>query len=394
MKNLKKHPLLISILALVLMLSACGKNEETEQNGARQPGTENRENRNPDFGGKPNMNTNEISVVTQAIKLTDVVEYVSISGTLEGINDIAIISEVHGRIVSISKNLGDIVEAGDEIAKIDNEEIELQLTQTKASTLAAKANYESEEIKFQINEELYKKQSISEVEYILAKSSFESAKAAYDGAMANQLLAERAFDNSLFKAPISGKIATLPIKFGEYIPLGTEVATIVDDSKMVIRTGAGPSIIQKIEKNEEVELTTKLSNKTFTGIITGVGLKPGRDNFNYPIVIQAENTQNLLSGQLVSGKIATTYYNDVITVNPSSVISYYDTKFVYVVDTENKVEKREIDILIEVSETCIVQNGLEIGDEVIIQGMDLVKEGSLVTTKKSSSKSELSQLEN
>ncbi len=62
-------------------------------------------------------------------------------------------------------------------------------------------------------------------------------------------------------------------------------------------------------------------------------------------------------------------------------------------DAENIVQKREIDILIEVSETCIVQSGLEIGDEVIIQGMDLVKEGSLVSVKKSSSKIDLAQLE-
>jgi hypothetical protein len=63
-----------------------------------------------------------------------------------------------------------------------------------------------------------------------------------------------------------------------------------------------------------------------------------------------------------------------------------------VVNSENVVQKREIDILTEVSETCIVKNGLEFGDRVIIQGMDLVKDGSLVTTKNSTTQTDLTIL--
>lgn len=407
---------LISILILALTLSACGSGSEGNQTEKGKTDTkERRDTRSrtdneaktetqdrsqsrgqSEVGGRSEAggrsaasSSKEISVVTKTIQLSDVTEYATISGKIEGISDISIIAEVSGKVISISKKLGDYVKAGEEIAKIDNEDIELQLAQAKASSLAAKANYESEEIKFQINEELYEKQSISEVEYILAKSSFETAKAAYDGAMANQKLAERELGNSLFTAPVSGRIATLPIKVGGYLSIGTEVASIVDDSQIVIKTGAGPSLIQKLEKNDLVELTTKLSHTAFTGKISGIGLKPGSDSFNYPIEIEAENNLNLLSGQLVSGKIAVNQYEDVLTVNPSSVVDYYGIKVVYVVDSENLVHKREIDILAEVSETCIVKSGLQIGESVIIQGMDQVKEGSLVVAKNSDSNNDL-----
>ncbi len=406
MKTFTKNSTLTIALTLILAftLSACGAKAESNQTGNGKTDTNGRsdveartdaEGRSDvdgksDKGERPTANkTSEISVVTKTIEPADVVEYASISGMIEGITDISIIAEVSGRIVSVSKNLGDYVEVGEEIAKIDNEDIELQLTQAKASTLAAKANYESEKIKYQINEELYETESISEVEYILAKSSYETAKAAYDGAKANEKLAERQLSNSLFTAPVSGKIATLPIKLGDYIAMGTEIANIVDDSRVVIRTGAGPSLIQKLTKNSIVELTTTLSDKTFQGVITGIGLKPGSDNFNYPIEIEAENEINLLSGQLVNGKIAVNNYEDVITVNPSSVVDYYGIKVVYVVDSENLVHKREIDILTEVSETCIVQSGLQFGDDVIIQGMDQVKEGSLVSTKSTASQNDV-----
>ena len=386
---------LITILILALTLSACEAKSESNQAGNEKANSEGRSDTHgkPDKGGRATAATsNEISVVTESIELSDVTEYATISGKIEGISDVSIIAEVSGKIVSISKNLGDYVTAGEEIAKIDNEDIELQLAQAKASSSAAKASYESEEIKFQINEELYQKQSISEVEFILAKSSYETAKAAWDGAKANQKLVERQLRNSLFTAPVSGRIATLPIKVGGYLSIGTEVASIVDDSRIVIKTGAGPSLIQKLEKNDLVELTTKLSQTTFTGKISGVGLKPGSDNFNYPIEIEAENNLNLLSGQLVSGKIVVNQYNDVITVNPSSVVDYYGIKIVYVVDSENLVHKREIDILTEVSETYIIKSGLQIGDKVIIQGMDQVKEGSLVTTKNSVLSKDLAEL--
>jgi len=374
---MKKSTILlyISILSLVL-LTACGK---TASASAKKSG--NREQK-----------SSEVSVVTYTIELSDLAEYAEISGKLEGISEVSVISEVSGKIISISKGLGDSVESGEEIARIDNGDIEAKLAQAKAGTLAAKANFDSESIKHQVNAELYEKTAISEVEFILSKSAFETAKANYDGAKASQMIAERNYDNSRFTASVTGKIAILPISLGQYIPIGTEVAKIIDDSKMIIRTGVGPSLIQRMTKGDVVELAAQLSDQSTVGIVTGIGLTPGSDNFNYPLEIEVVNDQNLLSGQLVKGKIKIDTYEGVIAITPSSVISYYDKKIVYVLDENSRVSQRKIKIYAEVSERCIVESGLFEGDQLIIQGQDSVKDGLLVKSKSSSDILDLTQL--
>ena len=354
------------LILFIITLTACGKKPSETKNK---------------MGGNSRVKVKTTSVVVQTLQLQNVDEFAEITGTLEGIYDVDLMSEVSGKIVSISKNLGDKVNAGEKIAKIDNEELSLQVAQAKANTLSAKARYDSEQIKYQISEQLYAKKSISEVEYITAKSSFETAKASYDGAKANEELAQRKFNNSLFIAPFSGKIAALPIKIGQYIGMGTKVASIVDDSKMIIRTGVGPSLIQKIHKGEKVCITTQTGNQSCNGKIVGIGATPGSDNFNYPIEIEVENNLNFLSGQLINGTIKVSTYENVIAINPSSIKSFYDRDYVYVIDSESKAQKRDVVIETEISEKVIIKSGLQAGDSLVIQGFESIKENAKVSVK-------------
>jgi RND family efflux transporter MFP subunit len=185
----------------------------------------------------------------------------------------------------------------------------------------------------------------------------------------------------MFVSPVDGKIATLPITIGQLVNNGTKVASIVDDSRMIIRTGIGPSLIRRVKKGETVCLTTKFGTGACSGVVTAIGAKPGNDNFNYPIEIEVANNLDLLSGQLVSGKVKVNSYEDVIAVNPSSVKDFYGKKYVYVVDSASKVQKRIIEVEDEVSERVIVKSGLKVGDNIVIQGFEFVKENQKVSTK-------------
>ena len=354
---------IIAIFILIIILTGCGK-----RSGSRKGQMEQQKDTIP-------------TVSTMEIQTSSVDEYVSLTGKVEGINEVTLIAETNGKIIKTHKHLGDSVKAGESIAEIDHEEINIQLEQAQSNALAFEALLESEAMKYRSAQKLYKKNSISETEFILSESSYKSAQANYNGAVANVKLMQKNIEKATFRASISGKIANLPVSNGDYVSIGSQICKIVDDTQMIIRTGTGQKTIKQISKNDPAIIFSKNDDQVVLGKVEAVGYGVSSDGFNYPLEIIFDNHEHLISGELVNIKIRINSYTDVIKLKPSSVKSFYDDKFVYIVNNENVIEKRKIDILDEISGVSIVSNGLQIGDQIVIEGFELIQEGTKVNPK-------------
>jgi len=106
-----------------------------------------------------------------------------ITGTLTPIQDVNIPAETGGIAENVSVEIGDEVEAGSELIKIDDEVLLIQKRQAEASLESAQANYE----------EL--KNGATEEELARVRSSYENAKTSLESAKTNLSLMEELFNN-------------------------------------------------------------------------------------------------------------------------------------------------------------------------------------------------------
>lgn len=355
---------LIIILSLsLLILSGCAKKTNKNQN---------------------NIKKNEqqiVTVISQEVQLQDLQEFIEVTGKLEGNTDIVMTSETSGKIVRLSKRLGDWVSAGQEIGRVDNEAVKNRYDQAKSALSSAETSKETAELNMTTSENLYKANNISLVEYKQAKIALKGAEANLDGARANMEASRQALNNSRLIAPVSGYITDFPLKVGQYLSTGAQVCTIVDSKVLIIKTGVGESDIKKLKKGQSVAINYPDYPETFKGIINGVGIKPLAGTATYPIEIQLSNPSNkLLPGMVITAKILSNTYHNVIYTTYNNVRNVYDKNYVFVVNN-NTAERREVELGVSVNEKVVIKSGLKAGERLVVEGSDNLEDGTKVTEK-------------
>ncbi len=321
-----------------------------------------------------------ILVMVEEMTARDLDKFIKITGRLEGITDIDLLSQTNGEVVEIFKKLGDWIEKGENIGRIDNSDAKSQLEQAKASLLAAEAALESAEMNLQASEKLFQKDLISESEMLSAKSTYKTALANYNGLSSSLDLAKKKLENSEFTAPVSGFIAELNLEIGEMVSQGMHIASIVNSRKLLIKTGVSESDISYIQKNNPVKI--RYENNEYSGKIIGKGIRPVRGGNNYPIEILLDNPNlKLYPGMIVEGNIFSRTYKDVLYTSIENLRQKYDQDYLYVINEKNRAERHIVELGEKVANKIIIRSGLEAGDKIAIDGIDSLTDGALVEVK-------------
>lgn len=358
---LNKIKIVVLVTLTVLFLISCGK---------------------PNGNGQFNREVKEeaILVMVQKMQPRDLEKYVKVIGKLEGITDVNLLSETNGKVVEIFKNLGNWVNKGDAIGRIDNVDAENQLKQAKASLLAAEATLESATINFQTSDNLYKKELISESEFLQAKSNLKNAQAGYDGMKASLEMARKNFENSEFTAPVSGYIAELNLEVGEMVNSGMIIAGIVNSQKLMLKTGISESDIPYVKKGDSVTISYR--GKKYDAEVSGVGMRPKTGGNNYPVEIKLNNkNMELYPGMVVEGRIFSRTFENVLYTSIDNLREKYDQQTVYIINDQNRAELHIVKLGEKVSNNVIITSGLESGDQLVIDGIDSITENALVEVR-------------
>ena len=349
----------ITLLILSLMLIHCGRSSETTK--------------------QKKLQEKVVPVIVEKVQERDLQQFIYITGKLEGIVDITMSSETNGKIIELYKKLGDPIEKGETIGRIDNQELLIQLEQANANLLAAEASFDMAEINWKTAENLYKINSISELEYVQAKSNYKNALSGLQAAKANLKRNQKSVDNSNLVSPVTGVIADLHLEIGEYLSMGQPIATIINKNELIIKTGIGETSIHAIKNGQQVYLQTEFSEDEYIGIISGIGLKPIQGTANYPIEIHIKNPdQLLLPGMVVQGKIVSKVYKNAMYTNLNNIASQYDDRFVFIIDENNIAKKTFVKLGAEIADNVLITEGLQLADQLVIEGIANLEDGTKV----------------
>lgn len=318
-----------------------------------------------------------ILVMVQNMQLRNLDKFIKVTGKLAGITDVNLTSETNGKVVEIYKKLGDWVNTGDAIGRIDNYDAKNQLKQAEAALMAGEASLESAAINFESAEKLYEKQMISDSEFLQAKSSLKNAQAGYDGLKVSKEIARKNLENSEFTSPVSGFIAELNLEVGEMVSTGKQIAGIVNSKKLLLKTGISEGDISHVKKGDTVTLI--YNDRQYNGKVKGVGIRPSTGGNNYPIEIELANkNMQLFPGMVVAGRIFSRTFENVLYTSMENLREKYDQQFVYVINDENRAELHIVKLGEKINNNVIIKSGLKPGDKLAIDGIDSLTENALV----------------
>jgi len=272
-------------------------------------------------------------------------------------------SEINGKVKTILKKEGDILNEGETIIILDKK-------QYQASYNQARANFNSKKTSFNSIKALYKKGLSSKTEYNNSKAELSKSEAELKIAQIN-------LENTEIKAPFSGVIEKIYVEEGEIISsYNSNLVNFINDDIIVITSYIAEKLYEKL-KNITVAEVEFINSVRKPAKINYISNQSDSKTKTFEIELEINNKEK----NIKDGMTATTYLT-IDKISAHKIKSSYLT-----IDTEgnigikaiknNKVTFLKADILSDEGDYIFINN-IEPELEIITTGHGLVEIDDIV----------------
>lgn len=303
-----------------------------------------------------------VSVVTEQVQTHQVSQSLSLIGKLEAAQSVILSPEVAGKVEQISVEANQDVKKGQLLIRLNDDK-------AKAAVSEAQAYLKDERRKLKEFERLVKRSAITQTELDAQKASVSIAQ--------SRLASANASLNSLhIKAPFDGTVGFIDFSLGKMVSVGNELLTLDNLSIMQLDLQVPEHYLSLLTKGMKVQAKSNAwPNELFEGKVVGIDSRISQETLNIRVRIHFTNEQLLLKpGMLLSIQMAFPAIEAPII--PVQALEYSGTKrYVYVVDEENKVKRTEIWLGARIDNQVVIEKGLEIGQQIVVQGIVNMRDG-------------------
>lgn len=329
----------------------------------------------------------EPAVVVARIQVEEISKPEDFTGRVEAIDSVDIRARVEGFLRAIDFQPGQQVQAHDSLFEIEPDQFQAQLASAQAELARTQAALTSAQQAYQRTKELFASRTISQAAMDTATENYDIARANVTAAQAAVDLAQLNVSYTNIKAPISGVISKSNFSVGSLINASSgPLARIVRLDPLRVAFALAESTLITFRQQEshgasppKLDLSLRLANGTMfkgTGRIEYVdsevnpqtGTATARAIFDNPDRI-------LVPGQFVTLIVREQDAPRLPVVPQTAVLRDREGPYVYVLGADNTVSMRRVELGTRVATGWAVTKGLSGGDEVVVQGVQRLRDG-------------------
>jgi membrane fusion protein (multidrug efflux system) len=316
--------------------------------------------------------------------------------SIQGQQNIEIRPRVEGYIDKIYVDEGAVVRAGQPLFKISAPEYEQEVRTATASIKSAQAAVSSAKLAVNKVKPLVEKEIISKYELETAQYNYDSALATLAQANASLVNARTNLGYTTVTSPVNGVVGSIPFRLGSLVSsnnteplttvssIGNVYAYFAMNEKVLLTFSEGSgTLAQKIKQLPQVSLLLsdgsiygeKGKIETVNGLInTETGSVNIRARFPNPRGI-------IRSGSSTTVRIPTQVKEGLI-IPHSATFELQDKIFAVTVGKDGKTKNANITILEnKAGNYYVVTSGLKAGDQIVLEGVASLKEGTEIKTQ-------------
>jgi membrane fusion protein (multidrug efflux system) len=307
-------------------------------------------------------------------------KFIKYSGVIHARQQARILSEVSGKVKSINAKVGDPLEPGDPILKIDDEVLKYTVEQAEANVLRLEAAHDVSKKDLTRKKNLFEKNVISEFEFDAAKANEKTNRALLNSAKASLKIAKRELRETLIKSPFKGILAERTVDIGSNVGQGTMIATVVAIDKVKIKIGVSEQVIARLKQNQEVIVETDAyPGKKYKGVIDSVGTKADDKTLSFPAEIMINNDKEpiLKPGMVARTTINTDNFSNVISLPEEAIYENNGAYYAWIIKN-NTAHKVKVIPSSFIGTNVVIKKGIKPNQTVVVSGRERLLEGSPV----------------
>jgi len=313
----------------------------------------------------------------------------SFPGLASASTEVNLSFRVGGPLISRPVDVGDEVEAGDVVARIDPNDFEVRLEGVRGQLERAKAAQAYAQTEYDRIARIMKEDpgATSEVALDTVQRQLNVAKADARSLEAGVAAAEDQLKYTQLKAPFSGRVASIYVENFEDVLPKQPIVRIIDRTRIDFKISIPEGLIGYAPYVEEVILRfDAFEGRGFKATIKEIGEEATQATRTYPVTLVMDQPKDveILAGMAGNAQITSKppdLESSGITIPADTVFSdgaSPDT-YVWVCDVAGqKLEKRKVEATHFSGTGLGVQSGLSAGEWILIAGVHTAKEGQQV----------------
>lgn len=257
------------------------------------------------------------------------------TGTVEPIRTVEVKSKAGGEILEMLVDVGDEVQPGTLLARVDPRDVQNRYDQAEADLEVARASFENAKAQFERNRQLLDAGVITQQEFESSNLQFANAQASLTRAETNFELAELQLNDVTIRAPLAGTILTRNVEEGSVIQSasgnvsgGTALFTMAELSSMRVRTLVDETDLGDLRAGMAATVTVEAyPDRTFRGEVEKIEPQAVvQSNVTmFPVIITLDNSSGLLkSGMNAEVEILIDQATDVVLIPNNTVVTMQD----------------------------------------------------------------------
>ena len=343
---MKPDKYLLTLITLLLAASGC-EQEQTTGGGGRGRG-------------------GAAIVVTQLIELQPMVDEIQALGTANANESVNIQSRIPSLIERIAFEEGQLVNKGDLLIELENNEIVAGLAVAEAALSESRSLYDR-------SRSLAETQAISAsgLEQLLAQVQVDEA----------QVEAARArLDNTVIRAPFSGRVGLRHVSPGSFVNNSIVITTLDDVSQIKLDFSVPETYLTALSDGMDIIAHSLVyPDRPFHGVVQSIDTR--LDPVSRAVQVRAiipNPDATLKPGMFLTVDLQRAR-GDVLLAPEQAIVPEGSSQYVYVV-ADGVAEKRAVVLGRRIPGFVVIDSGLSAGDAVVTEGTHKLHDGSAVDT--------------
>lgn len=295
---------------------------------------------------------------------TTVANGIPVNGTLLANEEVELVSETVGKVRTIHFQEGSFVKKGQLLLKVDDADLQAQLTRSEFQKKLLSEKLERSRI-------LLKRESIS-------REAFDQLQTDYNMLEADIELLKVRISRTEVRAPFDGEMGFRYVSEGSYVQANSKIATIVDNSVLKYEFYIPERYANSSLKGQEIFFRVTGNDKLFSANVYAVD--PLIDIKTRMILLRARfqnQRHELMPGMFAKGSLVIGGKNEYIAVPTEAVVPEMNGKRLWVV-RNGKATSLPVETESRDEKNVEVVSGIVVGDTVLTGGLMQLREGMSV----------------
>jgi RND family efflux transporter MFP subunit len=314
---------------------------------------------------------------------------VTATGSADADENTTIAAQEAGIITSIAAHDGDVVKAGDLIAKLDDRTAKADLDKDKALLLRDQATLAQAETALARAENLVQRNAGTQQSADEARAARDTAAATIESDKAAIAADEIVVEHTEIRAPFDGRLGDITPSVGAYLTAGSAVVTIAKYDPIFVNFHLPEAYLADLRDGFAAGTVTVDAMPLSTAPESNVKPVQGKLNFFNNVVDTASGTIlakarfDNANGALWPGQslnVTVHFQSDkkhvvvpTVAVNPGA-----DAPFVFTVGDDKKVHMTPVTVVRTNGDNTAIAKGLDEGAHVVVEGQVQLVDGSPV----------------